>query len=161
MRTPEGEKRRCWRSGFLRLASPLAEEPVPLGVGWLFQDVTEAKQGEQEASLLRFRANQLHRAARAAAECEDPAEAATVHLDFALAGFADHALVDRVMGGAPADVEGAGPQRLMRVAATPSGGPGPSALTGHTGLPVRYGEAHPALQSVARAGSVRAGVGSA
>lgn len=161
VRTPEGEKRRCWRSGFLRLASPLAEEPVPLGVGWLFQDVTEAKQGEQEASLLRFRANQLHRAARAAAECEDPAEAATVHLDFALAGFADHALVDRVMGGAPADVEGAGPQRLMRVAATPSGGPGPSALTGHTGLPVRYGEAHPALQSVARAGSVRAGVGSA
>ncbi|MEV5901249.1 PAS domain-containing protein, partial [Streptomyces sp. NPDC052127] len=122
VRTPEGEKRRCWRSGFLRLASPLAEEPVPLGVGWLFQDVTEAKQGEQEASLLRFRANQLHRAARAAAECEDPAEAATVHLDFALAGFADHALVDRVMGGAPADVEGAGPQRLMRVAATPPSG---------------------------------------
>ncbi|MFE6827046.1 PAS domain-containing protein [Streptomyces sp. NPDC057690] len=161
VRTPEGEKRRCWRSGFLRLASPLTEEPVPLGVGWLFQDVTEAKQGEQEASLLRFRANQLHRAARAAAECEDPAEAATVHLDFALAGFADHALVDRVMGGAPADVEGAGPLRLMRVAATPSGGPGPSALTGHTGLPVRYGEAHPALQCVSRAGSVRAGVGSA
>ncbi|MFE7927214.1 PAS domain-containing protein [Streptomyces sp. NPDC057456] len=160
VRTPEGEKRRCWRSGFLRLASPLAEEPVPLGVGWIFQDVTEAKQGEQEASLLRFRANQLHRAARAAAECEDPAEAATVHLDFALAGFADHALVDRVMGGAPADTEGAGPLRLTRIAATPSGGPGPAALTGHTGLPVRYGEAHPALQCVARAGSVRAGVGS-
>ncbi|MFH9549283.1 PAS domain-containing protein [Streptomyces sp. NPDC017435] len=159
VRTPEGEKRRCWRSGFLRLASPLAEEPVPLGVGWIFQDVTEAKQGEQEASLLRFRANQLHRAARAAAECEDPAEAATVHLDFALAGFADHALVDRVMGGARADAEGAGPLRLMRVAATPSGGPGPSSLTGHTGLPVRYGEAHPALQCVARAGSVRAGAG--
>ncbi|MFD9317123.1 PAS domain-containing protein [Streptomyces sp. NPDC060053] len=161
VRTPEGEKRRCWRSGFLRLASPLAEEPVPLGVGWIFQDVTEAKQGEQEASLLRFRANQLHRAARAAAECEDPAEAATVHLDFALAGFADHALVDRVMGGASADTEGAGPLRLMRIAATPSGGPGPAALTGHTGLPVRYGEAHPALQCVARAGSVRAGMGSA
>ncbi|MEV1062328.1 PAS domain-containing protein [Streptomyces sp. NPDC050263] len=158
VRTPEGEKRRCWRSGFLRLASPLAEEPVPLGVGWLFQDVTEAKQGEQEASLLRFRANQLHRAARAAAECEDPAEAATVHLDFALAGFADHALVDRVMGRASADA--AGPLRLMRVAATPSGGPGPSALTGHAGLPVRYGETHPALQCVARNGSVRAGVGS-
>ena len=33
----DGERRRCWRSGFLRLASPLAEEPVPLGVGWLFQ----------------------------------------------------------------------------------------------------------------------------
>ncbi len=66
VRTPEGNLRRCWRSGFLRLASPLTEEPVPLGVGWLFQDVTEAKQLEQEASLLRFRAQQLHRAARAA-----------------------------------------------------------------------------------------------
>ncbi|MDX2756461.1 PAS domain-containing protein, partial [Streptomyces scabiei] len=86
VRTPEGEKRRCWRSGFLRLASPLAEEPVPLGVGWLFQDITESKHGEQEAAQLRFRVNQLHRAARAAAECEDPGEAATVHLDFALAG---------------------------------------------------------------------------
>ncbi|MFF5183829.1 PAS domain-containing protein [Streptomyces sp. NPDC000345] len=161
VRTPEGERRRCWRSGFLRLASPLAEEPVPLGVGWLFQDVTEAKQGEQEAALLRFRTNQLHRAARAAAECEDPAEAATVHLDFALAGFADHALIDRVAGGAAADGEPAGgPLRLVRVAATPSGGPGPSALTGHAGLPVRYGEGHPALQCVARAGSVRAGAGS-
>jgi hypothetical protein len=42
VRTPEGDTRRCWRSGFLRLSSPLAEEPVPLGVGWLFQDVTEA-----------------------------------------------------------------------------------------------------------------------
>ncbi|KUO10913.1 PAS domain-containing protein [Streptomyces sp. DSM 15324] len=162
VRTPEGERRRCWRSGFLRLASPLAEEPVPLGVGWLFQDVTEAKQGEQEASLLRFRTNQLHRAARAAAECEDPAEAATVHLDFALAGFADHALVDRVAGGAAAEAEPAGvPLRLVRVAATPSGGPGPSALTGYAGLPVRYPEGHPALQCVARAGSVRAGAGSA
>ncbi|WP_416976449.1 PAS domain-containing protein [Streptomyces sp. T028] len=162
VRTPEGERRRCWRSGFLRLASPLAEEPVPLGVGWLFQDVTEAKQGEQEASLLRFRTNQLHRAARAAAECEDPAEAATVHLDFALAGFADHALIDRVAGGAVADVEPTTvPLRLVRVAATPSGGPGPSALTGHAGLPVRYAEGHPALQCVARAGSVRAGAGAA
>ncbi|MFJ8107388.1 PAS domain-containing protein [Streptomyces sp. NPDC096132] len=161
VRTPEGERRRCWRSGFLRLASPLAEEPVPLGVGWLFQDVTEAKQGEQEAALLRFRTNQLHRAARAAAECEDPAEAATVHLDFALAGFADHALIDRVAGGAAADGEAVtAPLRLVRVAATPSGGPGPSALTGHAGLPVRYGEGHPALQCVARAGSVRAGAGS-
>ncbi|MFI1709239.1 PAS domain-containing protein [Streptomyces griseoruber] len=160
VRTPEGERRRCWRSGFLRLASPLAEEPVPLGVGWLFQDVTEAKQGEQEASLLRFRTNQLHRAARAAAECEDPAEAATVHLDFALAGFADHALIDRVAGGAAAESESvAVPLRLVRVAATPSGGPGPSALTGYAGLPVRYPEGHPALQCVARAGSVRAGAG--
>ncbi|MFF3845826.1 PAS domain-containing protein [Streptomyces sp. NPDC002328] len=168
VRTPDGEKRRCWRSGFLRLASPLAEEPVPLGVGWLFQDVTEAKLGEQEAALLRFRSNQLHRASRAAAECEDAAEAATVHLDFALAGFADHAVIDRVAGVPAADGEasgggsgsaGGGPQRLVRIAATPSGGPGPSALTGHAGLPVRYADGHPALQCVARAGSVRASAG--
>jgi PAS domain S-box-containing protein len=159
VRTPEGEKRRCWRCGFVRLASPLAEEPVPLGVGWLFQDVTEAKQSEQEASLLRFRTNQLHRAARAAAECEDPREAATVHLDFALAGFADHALIDRVAGGAVPDGEATGPLRLVRVAATPSGAPGPSPLTGQAGLPVRYPEGHPALQCSERAGSVRASAG--
>ncbi|MGW2518813.1 PAS domain-containing protein [Streptomyces sp. NPDC001617] len=160
VRTPEGEQRRCWRCGFVRLASPLAEEPVPLGVGWLFQDVTEGKQGEQEASLLRFRTNQLHRAARAAGECEDPGEAATIHLDFALAGFADHALIDRVAGGATVgDGEFEGPVRLVRVAATPSGAPGPSLLTGAAGLPVRYGQGHPALQCVERAGSVRASVG--
>ncbi|MFF8728014.1 PAS domain-containing protein [Streptomyces sp. NPDC015171] len=159
LRTPEGEKRRCWRSGFVRLASPLAEEPVPLGVGWLFQDVTEAKQGEQEAALLRFRTNQLHRAARAAAECENPAEAATVHLDFALAGFADHALVDRVAGAPRADGD-ADQVRLVRLAATPAGTPGPSLLTGAAGLPVRYEEGHPALQCVQRAGAVRADAGS-
>jgi len=154
VRTTEGEQRRCWRSGFLRLASPLAEEPVPLGVGWLFQDVTEAKQTEQEAALLRFRANQLHRAARAAAECESPGEAATVHLDFSLAGYADHAVIDRVSGGSVAD--GEGPVRLVRIATTPSGAPGPTMLTGKAGLPVRYGAGHPALQCVERAGSVRA-----
>lgn len=147
VRTPEGNLRRCWRSGFLRLSSPLTEEPVPLGVGWLFQDVTEAKQLEQEASLLRFRAQQLHRAARAAAECEDPRDAATVHLDFALAGFADHALIDRVAGGSLNDSEGlrggTAAVRLIRVAATPTGAPGPSLLTGAAGLPVRYGEGIP------------------
>ncbi|MEV0735276.1 PAS domain-containing protein [Streptomyces sp. NPDC050549] len=163
VRTPEGHLRRCWRSGFLRLASPLTEEPVPLGVGWLFQDVTEAKQIEQEASLLRFRAQQLHRAARAAAECEDPRDAATVHLDFALAGFADHALVDRVVGGSLNDTDAApaAAVRLVRVAATPTGAPGPSLLSGAAGLPVRYGEGHPALQCVERVGSVRAGIGTA
>ncbi|KUN22707.1 diguanylate cyclase [Streptomyces corchorusii] len=164
VRAPGGEKRRCWRSGFLRLASPLAEEPVPLGVGWLFEDVTEAKQGEQEAALLRFRTNQLHRAARAAAECEDPAEAATVHLDFALAGFADHALVDRVADRPRAqgaeDADGRGPVRLVRIAATPAGAPGPSLLTGAAGLPLRYPEGHPALQCVERGGTVRADAGS-
>ncbi|MER5904625.1 PAS domain-containing protein [Streptomyces mirabilis] len=158
VRSTEGEKRRCWRSGFLRLASPLAEEPVPLGVGWLFQDVTEAKHTEQEANLLRFRANQLHRAARAAAECEDPGEAATVHLDFALAGFADHALIDRVATGWPTG-DDEGPVRLVRAVTTPAGAPGPSLLTGKAGLPVRYAEGHPALQCVERVGSVRASSG--
>ncbi|MFF2127015.1 PAS domain-containing protein [Streptomyces olivochromogenes] len=158
VRSTEGEKRRCWRSGFLRLASPLTEEPVPLGVGWLFQDVTEAKHTEQEANLLRFRANQLHRAARAAAECEDPGEAATVHLDFALAGFADHALIDRVATGWSAGDDD-GPVRLVRAVTTPAGAPGPSLLTGKAGLPVRYAEGHPALQCVERAGSVRASSG--
>ncbi|MFB6674690.1 PAS domain-containing protein [Streptomyces sp. NPDC056390] len=163
VRLPEGDARRCWRSGFVRLASPLAEEPVPLGVGWLFQDVTEAKQTEQEAAQLRFRANQLHRATRAAAECEDPAEAATIHLDFALAGFADHALIDLVVGDEQAgrserDADGdlTGPVRLARAAATPSGAPGPSLLVPRTTLPVRYPEGHPALQCVERTGSVRA-----
>ncbi|MEV6169267.1 PAS domain-containing protein [Streptomyces sp. NPDC051954] len=160
VRTPEGDKRRCWRCGFVRLASPLAEEPVPLGVGWLFNDVTEAKQSEQEAALLRFRTNQLHRAARAAGECEDPAEAATVHLDFALAGFADHALIDRVTGDAVTGPEATEPVRLVRIAATPAGAPGPSLVTGQAGLPIRYGEGHPAVQCVERSGSVRASVGS-
>ncbi|MGM0346669.1 MULTISPECIES: PAS domain-containing protein [Streptomyces] len=157
----EGEQRRCWRNAFLPLASPLAEEPVPLGVGWLFTDVTEAKRGEQEAALLRFRTKQLHRAARAAAECEDPLEAATVHLDYALAGFADHALIDR-LADAPRtpDAAGAGAVRLVRLAATPAGAPGPSVLTGAAGLPVRYEPGHPALSCVERTGCVRAEAGS-
>ena len=160
VRSSEGEKRRCWRSGFVRLASPLAEEPVPLGVGWLFQDVTEGKQGEQEAALLRFRTNQLHRAGRAAAECEDPVEGATVHLDFALAGFADHALLDRLAGAPRAEGDDTVPVRLVRLAATPAGAPGPSVLTGAAGLPVRYEEGHPALSCVERAATVRADAGS-
>ncbi|MGX1756263.1 PAS domain-containing protein [Streptomyces lydicus] len=102
LRSEEAElPRRCWRSGFVRLASPLTEEPVPLGVAWLFQDITAAKRAEQDSSLLRFRAHQLHRAGRAAADCPDPAEAAAVHLDFALAGFADHGLVDLAATPAP------------------------------------------------------------
>ncbi|MFK4065911.1 PAS domain-containing protein [Streptomyces sp. NPDC029674] len=146
-------ERRCWRSGFLRLASPLAEEPVPLGVGWLFLDVTEAKQTEQEASQLRFRSQQLHRAARATAECEDPMEAATVQLDFALAGFADHALLDLTAGDDPV--------RLVRVAETPAGPPGPCLPVATAGIPVRYPEGHPAPQCVERTGSVRASAGAA
>jgi PAS domain S-box-containing protein len=155
--TAEGERRRCWRCGFLRLASPLAEEPVPLGVGWMFQDVTDTKLALQEADRLRFRSSQLHRAGRAAADCEDPVEAATLHLDFALAGFADHALIDLV---APEDASGGGadgPGRLIRTVATPSGGEtGPSTPTGAGSIPVRYAAGHPALQALVRTGSVRA-----
>ncbi|MHC5702535.1 PAS domain-containing protein [Streptomyces sp. PKU-MA01144] len=150
VRGEEGERRRCWRSGFLRLASPLAEEPVPLGVGWLFQDVTEARLAEQEADRLRFRFSQLHRAARAAAECEDPMEAATTRLDFALAGFADHALLDVLSEDG---------ERLVRAAATPSGAPGPVARVTGGGIPLRYPHGHPALQAMDRVGSVRTSTG--
>lgn len=144
VRTPEGVRRRCWRCGFLRLASPLAEEPVPLGVGWLFQDVTEARQEQLDTAQLRFRSHQLHRAGRAAAECEDPAEAAAVRLDFALAGFAEHALLDVL--DPTADPER---HRLVRSAASPPALPGPGSI------PVGYVAGHPALQALDRIGSVR------
>ncbi|WP_254885737.1 PAS domain-containing protein [Streptomyces sp. NA02950] len=147
--------RRCWRSGFLRLASPLTEEPVPLGVAWIFQDVTEAKAHEQDSARMRFRGSQLHRAARAAAECEDPMEAVSVHLDFALAGFADHALLDLVLPSSGAGA-GDGGVRLVRVAATPCDSPGPCPPTAPGGIPVAYPEGHPALQAVERCGAVRA-----
>ncbi|AJE84675.1 hypothetical protein SLNWT_4299 [Streptomyces albus] len=151
LRTAEGERRRCWRNGFLRLSSPLAEEPVPLGVGWLFQDVTASRRTEQESARLRFRGQQLHRAALAAAECEDPGEAAVTQLDFALAGFADHALLDAAFDGEPA--------RLVRFASAPAGGHVPGALSGQARIPVGYEEGHPALLCVQRAGSVRADAG--
>ncbi|MFI6420142.1 PAS domain-containing protein [Streptomyces sp. NPDC050842] len=149
LRTSSGEQRRCWRSGFLRLSSPMAEEPVPLGVAWLFQDVTEERLAVREADRLRFRWSQLHRAGAAAAECEDPEEAATVLLDFALAGFADHALVDRVVGE----------RRLTRALATPPSAPGPSSPVVGGDIPLRYGPRHPALQALDRAGTVRASAG--
>ncbi|MBT2408412.1 MULTISPECIES: PAS domain-containing protein [unclassified Streptomyces] len=172
VRTPEGVRRRCWRCGFLRLGSPLAEEPVPLGVGLLFQDVTEARQAELDTGQLRFRANQLYRAGRAAAECEDPAEAAAVRLDFALAGFADHALLDLLgvhdvhdspggrevhdvpeQTGGPRSARARQRPGLVRSAVSPSGLtlllPGPGAI------PVRYEAGHPALQALDRIGSVR------
>ncbi|THA73230.1 PAS domain S-box protein [Streptomyces sp. A0642] len=148
LRTGDGDRRRCWRSGFLRLASPLAEEPVPLGVGWLFQDVTAEKLAAQDADRVRFRSSQLHRASRSAAECEDPMEAATSSLDYALAGFADHALIDLVAG-----------ERLVRAAGTPSDAPGPCLPGAGGGIPLRYAPGHPALQAVDRTGSVRASAG--
>ncbi|MFI5987144.1 PAS domain-containing protein [Streptomyces sp. NPDC051555] len=149
VRTAAGVRRRCWRSGFLRLASPLAEEPVPLGVGWLFQDITEARQAELDTAQLRFRSQQLHRAGRAAGECEEAAEAAAVRLEFALAGFADHALID---------VLAADGARLVRSPVSPSGAvpaAGPL-LPGPGAIPVRYEPGHPALQALDRIGSVRA-----
>nr|WP_155073451.1 PAS domain-containing protein [Streptomyces taklimakanensis] len=146
-----GDARRCWRSGFLRLVSPMAEEtPVPLGVAWFFLDVTEARRTEQEAARFRFRGNQLHRATRAAAECEDPMEAVAVHLDYSLAGFADHALLDLAVGGADDS-----PVRLVRTVEAPSQG------TVSTGVPACYPRDHPAFQAYDRCGPVRTSVGGA
>lgn len=155
-----GTTRRCLRSGFLRLGSPLAQEPTPLGVGWLFQDVTRARLEEQDTARLRFRDSQLRRAARAAAECEDPREAAVVHLDFALAGFADHALLD-VARDTPGDPHQ--PVRLVRVAATPAPlGPCPPTDPDPAGaVPVPYRPGHPALVAWERRGAVRASAGAA
>ncbi|MGW6685656.1 PAS domain-containing protein [Streptomyces sp. NPDC054961] len=160
VRTPEGVRRRCWRCGFLRLASPLAEEPVPLGVGLLFQDVTEARQAQLDTAQLRFRSHQLYRAGRAAGECEDPAEAAAVRLEFALAGFAEHALLDVLdhgpapEAGSGADAAaGAGRRRLLRWAVCP---PGLEGLPEPGAIPVPYEAGHPAVQALDRAGSVRA-----
>ncbi|NSC22328.1 PAS domain-containing protein [Streptomyces albus subsp. chlorinus] len=167
----EAARRRCWRSGFLRLSSPLAEEPVPLGVAWLFQDVTEQKKQERDAARLRFRDSQLHRAARAAAECADPLEAARVHLEFALAGFADHVLLDLAADPGPEpsltpdtslDALPLRETRLVRAALTPAADRGrvphiePNTASG---IPVAYPEGHPALQAYQRCTSVRASGG--
>ncbi|MFD7919062.1 PAS domain-containing protein [Streptomyces sp. NPDC059740] len=124
------QPRRCWRGGFVRLSSPLSDAPVPLGVAWFFHDVTETKQAERDASLLRFRARQLHRAGRTAAECEDPLEAVSLHLEFALAGYADHALLDVLVTREHADgPPGAEPGRreaavpgLVRAVVAPAAG---------------------------------------
>ncbi|MFR9673627.1 PAS domain-containing protein [Streptomyces sp. TR06-5] len=155
--------RRCWRSTFLRLTSPLAEQPVPLGVAWFFRDITDEKRSAQDLARLRFRDSQLHRAARAAAECADPMAAAAVHLDFALAGFADHALLDVVPAGTFPD---AAPVRLLRAAAAPSGGDAPSDLPPvepglASGIPVGYDGTHPAVRAHERGGTVRTSVGGA
>ncbi|WP_079138848.1 PAS domain-containing protein, partial [Actinacidiphila rubida] len=144
----ESGARRCWRSGFVRLGSPLGEEPVPLGVGWLFSDVTRQKTAEQQSAQVRFRYQQLHRADRAAGECEDPLEAVALHMDFALAGFADHALVDAL------DEAG----RPVRVVATPEGeqaAPGPCQPVEGNTIPVGYGAGHPVVQAMERLGTVR------
>ncbi|MFG2226923.1 PAS domain-containing protein [Streptomyces sp. NPDC048644] len=175
LRSAEAERpRRCWRSGFVRLASPLSEEPSPLGVAWLFQDITDIKQAERDGALLRFRSQQLHRAGRAAAECPDPVEAAAVHLDYALAGFADHGLVDLAQpdgaaAGGPLDASDGGPEggadrtggppRLVRALASPAGSPGPCLALPGPGLPVAYPQGHPAAQAHERRGSVRTSAG--
>jgi PAS domain S-box-containing protein len=150
LRGPHGERRRCWRCGFVRLASPFAEadDPVPLGAGWLFQDVTDARRATQDADRLTLRFARLHRACAAAAECEDPLRAAGALLDAVLTGYADHVLVDR------ATPDG----RLVRILASPSGAaaPGPVAPVASGGIPTRYPAAHPALQVVAHPAPARA-----
>ncbi|WP_042438171.1 PAS domain-containing protein [Streptacidiphilus albus] len=148
----EPGRRRCWRSEFVRLGSPLGEEPVPLGVAWFFEDVTLHEQAEQEGTVLRFRASQLRRAGQAAAECEDAMEAAIGYLDFVLAGFADRALLDVLDRPRAHGDTGSGP--LVRAAMSPGGGLGAVGGLGHeavlepTGLPVRYSEVHPAVRAV-------------
>ncbi|MFE1782288.1 PAS domain-containing protein [Streptomyces sp. NPDC059506] len=143
--------RRCWRSAFLRLDAPSAGGTAPPGVLWLFEDVTDARLAEQEAAQLRTRGSRLHRAALAAAECEDPMEAAAVHLDSSLAGFAEHAVLDLLVGE----------RRLVRRLVAPCGasGPQPCLPAEPAGIPVRYDDGHPALQAVERCGPVRASFG--
>jgi PAS domain S-box-containing protein len=140
-------RRRCWRSEFVRLGSPLGEEPVPLGVAWFFEDVTLHEQAELEGTVLRFRATQLRRAGQAAAECEDPMEGAVGYLDFVLAGFADHALLDVLDSGASGSP-------LVRAALSPVGGLGHDTALEPTGLPVRYSEVHPAVRALEHSGTV-------
>jgi GAF domain-containing protein len=101
---------------------------------------------------VRFRYQQLHRADRAAAECEEALEAVGLHLDFALAGFADRALLDLSDGR----------QRLVRLVTT-TGEPGPcevSAGEADGGIPVGYPASHPAVQALERTGTVRTTIGS-
>ncbi|MEY9962919.1 PAS domain S-box-containing protein [Streptacidiphilus sp. MAP12-16] len=143
-------RRRCWHSEFVRLGSPLGEEPVPLGVAWFFEDTTLHEQAEQEGTVLRFRATQLRRAGQAAAECEDPMEGAVGYLDFVLAGFADFALLD-VPAGSECGAAGGG---LVRLAVSPIGVLGEEAALEPTGIPARYGEVHPAVRALERSGTV-------
>ncbi len=137
-----GSPRRCLLSGFLRLAAP-GGDPAPLGVAWLFEDVTRARLGAQAAARRRFRDSQLTRAARAAAECRDPMEAAVLHLHFALPGFADHALLDVAAGG----------DAFVRLAETPGEFGAPASAT--RGVPVGYRAGHPVLQAWDRGLAVR------
>ncbi|MDT0305372.1 PAS domain-containing protein [Streptomyces sp. DSM 44917] len=137
-------RRRTLISGFLRLA-PGHGGPVPLGVAWLFRDVTRPRHAARDAARRAFRAEQLGRAARAAAECEEPMEAVALHLHYALAGFADHALLDLAgeRGGLVRRTESPGPLAHGERYATP-------------GARVRYRSGHPALQAMERALPVRA-----
>ncbi|UED88533.1 PAS domain-containing protein [Streptomyces profundus] len=130
-----GEQRRCLVSGFVRLGSTAGDDAAPLGVAWIFQDVTETRRAGQGAARQRFRDSQLSRASRAAADCPDPMEAAVLHLHYALAGFADHALLDTT-----SDAGG-----LTRIAESPGSFAGPNMARG---LPIRYRAGHPALQAV-------------
>ncbi|MDT0320365.1 PAS domain-containing protein [Streptomyces millisiae] len=141
---PSGDARRCLVSGFLRLGAPAGPEPAPLGVAWVFQDVTRARRQARGVARRRFRDEQLSRAARAAAECEDPLEAAVLHLHYALPGFADHALLDTVSPKAAT---------LVRTAESPGAF---GAASGARGVAVRYRQGHPALQALERGMAVRA-----
>ncbi|WP_253194895.1 PAS domain-containing protein [Streptomyces sp. MP131-18] len=143
-----GGHRRCLLGGFLRLGSPLAPQAPPLGVAWIFQDVTHSRRAGQGAARRAFRDGQLSRASRAAAECEDPREAAMLHLHYALAGFAEHALLDvAVPGTVAAQAPG-----LVRTAESPAAFAPP---VGTAGVAVPYRPGHPALQAFERGVPVR------
>ncbi|WP_052849769.1 PAS domain-containing protein [Streptomyces avicenniae] len=145
-----GPSRRCLQSGFLRLTGREGDGAAPLGVAWLFEDVTRPRLAAQEAARRRFRDSQLARATRAAAECEDPMEAAALHLHFALTGFAEHALLD---------VRVPATGVLVRTAESPGAFGAPASAT--RGVPVRYRAGHPAPQALETGVPVRAtgGVG--
>lgn len=94
-------------------------------------------------------------------------DAALIHLEFALAGFADHALLDLAVDPGPEPVPeldtslDALPSvepRLVRAALTPAsrGRPPLIEANAESGIPVAYAEGHPALQAYQRCTSVRA-----
>ncbi|WP_255308150.1 PAS domain-containing protein [Streptomyces marincola] len=139
---------RCLLGGFLRLGSPLAAQAAPLGVAWVFQDVTRTRRAARRVARRAFRDGQLGRAARAAAECADPMEAARLHLHYALPGFAEHALLDVV--GTQRDPARA--PALVRIAQSPEADAYPLSPEG---VAVRYGAGHPAPQAVERGVPVR------
>ena len=141
-----------------------AEEPVPLGVGWLFQDVTESKQIEQEAAQLRFRDQPAApgRAGRRRVRGPRPRPRPSTWTSRSPASPTTRC-IDRVADGGPA-ADGTATAATARYGWSgpprrPPGRPGPSASPGRPDCRCATRDGHPALQCVERAGSVRASAG--